>query len=362
MAVEDPPWALQADAHPAAVVRHAAAGIWGSPIGSFAGGVSPTTAGGGHGVCSPGSMAVSQSGTPGMSVVVAAGQCVVRGTENNNQGNYGGYNDADATLTIATADGTNPRNDLICFQVRDAAFSGAVNDARLVVVQGTPNAVPVDPSLSTTPNALVLARVRVNAGVSSITNANITDLRPKAYALGGVGVTTSALRPTGASLYAGLTIYETDTKAVMMYDGTGWKMVTTTDGSHETFIGFAPGGSVDADQSGTLADWINVGNITVPAWATKARVRFMNAGFYSVTAATGSYSARLKIGTDLGRQMAVTAITQLSERTTQTYIDEIALTSTGSKALVLQATRTAGAGTLRVDTSTDQTAEVRFFS
>lgn len=241
MAVEDPPWALQADSHPAAVVRHSLAGIMGAPVGAFAGGVQPTTAGGGHGVMSPGSMAVSQSGTPGMSVVVAAGQCVVRGTESNNQGCYSGYNDADATLVIATADGTNPRNDLICFQIRDAAFSGANNDARLVVVQGTPNAVPADPSLSTTPNALVLARVRVNALASSITNANITDLRPQARALGGVVVCNSTNRPTGGSLYPGLFIYEPDTLRQLHYDGSTWWVDVAAGTYTPTTTNFATG-------------------------------------------------------------------------------------------------------------------------
>lgn len=222
MAVEDPPWALQSDSHPASVVRHAAMAFTGSGPASFAGGVQATGAGGGHGVASQDSYVVTQSGTPGMSVVVSAGIAAIRGTQSAGQGVYTVYNDADTTLTIATADGTNPRNDLICLQVRDSAYSGVDNDARLVVVQGTPAASPADPSLSSTPNALVLARVRVNALASSITNANITDLRTHSYAHGSVVPTMNGARPSGASLYEGLVIYEQDSNNMYVYDGANW--------------------------------------------------------------------------------------------------------------------------------------------
>jgi hypothetical protein len=115
-----------------------------------------------------------------MSVNVAAGFAFLTGQfAPFNQGTYGIPNDGTVNLAIAAADGTNPRDDLVILQVRDDTWGGGggLNDARLVVVTGTPAASPTDPSLASFPNNLVLARVRVGAGVTSITNANITDLR-----------------------------------------------------------------------------------------------------------------------------------------------------------------------------------------
>jgi hypothetical protein len=94
------------------------------------------------------------------------------------------FNDASVSVVIATADATNARRDLIIAQVRDAAYSGATNDARIIVVPGTPAAAPVDPSLASYPNALVLARVTVTAGKTSILTADITNTRTVANVSG----------------------------------------------------------------------------------------------------------------------------------------------------------------------------------
>ena len=40
--------------------------------------------------------------------------------------------------------------------------------------------------------------------------------------IGKITVVTSTTRPTGANLYAGKWIYESDTLRTLMYDGTGW--------------------------------------------------------------------------------------------------------------------------------------------
>lgn len=155
--------------------RRAFAASLGAPVGSFAGGVGARHVA--HGVVSPADLVVTQAGTPAMKVQVAAGLASIVGTVSAEQGPYAFYNDAALELTIAAANPTNPRRDLVVAQVRDAVYGGLDTDARLVVVQGTPAASPSDPSLSAHPNALVLARVTVAAGATSITNANITDLR-----------------------------------------------------------------------------------------------------------------------------------------------------------------------------------------
>lgn len=183
MPIRTKPWAIDGNTHPGQDIRiAAAAGLGCNQTASFTGGV-PAAAGllvdPGHGVTGPTDYKVTQNGTPNMSVNVAAGVAMIRGTQSALQGVYEGVaNDGTVNLTIAAANATNPRRDLVLLQVRDNAFdAGGINDARLVVVTGTPAASPVDPSLTSFPNALVLARVTVAANATSITNAAITDLR-----------------------------------------------------------------------------------------------------------------------------------------------------------------------------------------
>jgi hypothetical protein len=79
------------------------------------------------------------------------------------------------TLTITTADPTNPRIDLVCATVRDAFYSGANNDVIFQVIAGTPAGSPVAPSLPA--NSISLATVAVGAAVTQINTGNITDTR-----------------------------------------------------------------------------------------------------------------------------------------------------------------------------------------
>ena len=222
MTVEDPPFVLQADTHPAKVFRHLVHALFGAPVATYTPSATLSTGGGGHGVAGPADLTVTANGTPNMTVNVAAGAAFVRGSEASDQGTYCFFNDATVNLAIGTADGSNPRDDIIVAQVRDAGggYSGSSNDARLFVVAGTPAASPVDPTLPV--NSVALARVRVGTGVTSITAGNITDLRRRARTVGGSGVCTSTTRPTGAALYEGLTMWESDLNRWIIYDGTGW--------------------------------------------------------------------------------------------------------------------------------------------
>ena len=121
------------------------------------------------------SLAVTQSGTPGMSVVVASGWAAIVGTTQTNMGVYTAYNDAAATATIATANATNPRIDLVCLTVNDSYYTGSTNNVVINVVTGTAASSPTVPA--TPANSIALAKVAVAANATSIVNANITDLR-----------------------------------------------------------------------------------------------------------------------------------------------------------------------------------------
>ncbi len=111
-----------------------------------------------------------------MSVDVAAGRALVPGTSIANQGTYVLQSTAVENVPIATANSTNPRIDLIVAQVYDRQADGGTRYGwQPIAVAGTPASSPVPPA---TPNSsLVLAQVRVAAGVTSIVAADIRDRR-----------------------------------------------------------------------------------------------------------------------------------------------------------------------------------------
>lgn len=79
-------------------------------------------------------------------------------------------------LAIAASDPGDPRIDVIALRVYDDDVDGSGNSyADLEVIQGTPAASPSAPALPD--GAIKLAEVTVGAGVTAITNANITDSR-----------------------------------------------------------------------------------------------------------------------------------------------------------------------------------------
>ena len=158
MALRTPPSWLQNGSHPAENDRLSMQALW------------ATT-----GIVSTTSLAVTQNSPTGMSVLVAQGWCVIVGNYQTNMGVYTVYNDASNTLTIATADPTNPRIDRVVVTVQDSYYTGSADDVIFQVLTGTPAASPVAPATPT--NSISLATISVGAGVGNITNANITDTR-----------------------------------------------------------------------------------------------------------------------------------------------------------------------------------------
>lgn len=127
------------------------------------------------GIIGTSSLAVTPNSPAGMSVRVAAGWGAIVGTTQANMGVYTFYNDAITTLTITTADPTNPRIDRVVVTVRDAYYSGAYNDVIFQVLAGTPAGSPTAPAIPD--NSISLATIAVGAAVTSITASNITDTR-----------------------------------------------------------------------------------------------------------------------------------------------------------------------------------------
>jgi hypothetical protein len=158
MTLQTPPSWLQAGSYPAQYDRLTAQALW------------ATT-----GIIGSSSLAVTANSPAGMSVRVASGWAAIIGTTTSNMGVYTIFNDAQDTLTITTADPTNPRIDLVCATVRDAFYSGANNDVIFQVIAGTPAGSPVAPALPA--NSISLATVAVGAAVTQINSGNITDTR-----------------------------------------------------------------------------------------------------------------------------------------------------------------------------------------
>ena len=160
MALRTPPSWLQNGSHTAENDRLTTTGsLWGA-----------------SGVVRSADLAVTASS--GMNLSVAAGWAAILGTYQTNMGTYMAYNDAAATATITTADPSNPRIDLVCITVNDAAYSGSLNSVAINVVKGTAAGSPSVPSTPT--NSIALAQVAVAAGATSITSGNITDVRVRA--------------------------------------------------------------------------------------------------------------------------------------------------------------------------------------
>ena len=174
MAAQTPPYAQQNGSHTAALFRQAFASTFGvaqpGTLGSSAGGVTNAT-----------DLAVTAQASPNMTVNVAGGTCWIPQTLAANGGLYFGLNDATVVVAIAAANATNPRVDLICATVNDAAYSGSTNNWVIQAITGTPTAGATLANLNGAgalpSSSIPLGRVLVPAAATTVTSANISDVR-----------------------------------------------------------------------------------------------------------------------------------------------------------------------------------------
>lgn len=132
-------------------------------------------------------LAVIQNTPAAMNVIVGSGVAWVRGLMYTNS--------APKTITISAADATNPRIDTIVLEIDWAANTMAAK-----VVNGTPAAVPVAPTLTQSASVWQhpLANIAVIVGQTSVIITDITDLRAKlftntiAFNIDGGGAVVSA--------------------------------------------------------------------------------------------------------------------------------------------------------------------------
>ena len=130
----------------------------------------------------PGGGAMAVSAGSGLAVNVAAGYCCVPAASAIQGGYIFGAMTEITNLTLAAADPTNPRIDLIVAYVNDLGTSASA--AYVQTVTGTPASSPSAPTPPTP--SIVLAEVQVNAGAASLTSGNITDERTYVVAPGGI--------------------------------------------------------------------------------------------------------------------------------------------------------------------------------
>jgi hypothetical protein len=141
---------------------------------------------------------------------VTPGVAFVKGDSVARQGVYMLEVPTEGTVDLTPAHATLPRIDLVVLEDLDSSpdGGGALSDeGRVRVVAGTPNASPTAPA--TPANALALAEVRVNAGVTTVATSQVTTRAPlltqplaTAFAFGtssGTGASGSIFTPASWS-------------------------------------------------------------------------------------------------------------------------------------------------------------------
>ncbi len=135
---------------------------------------------------------VAQHAPPGMSVDVATGQCFIQGVF--------GENGSTKTLTIATADNTNPRIDRVVIRCDTVA-----QDLEVLVLTGVAAVSPSPPALirSATQTDYSVCQVLVGTTVTSIVTGNVTDEReyagPRGIPVRGTLAAATTIQPYGPS-------------------------------------------------------------------------------------------------------------------------------------------------------------------
>lgn len=130
-------------------------------------------------ISSVGSMKVAP--VSGLTIQVYAGFCVVANSTSNLQGAYVMGSMVANQLTVATADPTNPRIDLVCATVYDPGTSSGYSEVQIIT--GTPASSPTVPSLPA--NSLALAQVSVPANTTTISTGLLSDVRTYTGPAGG---------------------------------------------------------------------------------------------------------------------------------------------------------------------------------
>lgn len=151
-----------------------------------------------------------ETGGNGMNVIVHAGFCIINGGLK--------LEDADKTLVLQASDSTYPRIDTVVMRWND---NDEVRACDLYVVEGTPSANPVRPTLTRTASIyeLGLADIFITAGSTSIDSFRITDTR---YDMARCGVISSISEFDTSEIYAQIQADMAEFKSEEQQDFLDW--------------------------------------------------------------------------------------------------------------------------------------------
>lgn len=297
-------------------------------------------------------LAVSQRGAgANMSVDVAIGDAIIQRSD----GTYGhpAWNDAVYNRTIAAADGSNPRRDIIVMYIDygQTPSTGVANNTngvvKIISVPGTAAGSPVDPSGATIQAAvgsgnpyIKLARVRVAAGATSISNSVIDDLRVMAtsqpqggwiydavyswvygsattFTVAGVDVTSQfpvgtkiALYQSGAIKYFIVTASSFSTNTTVTLSGNGVYTLANVPIDRPAYsYANSPSGFIRQTLADPLAGYVEIARVT--ATGTVATLSALNIPNYkylfievAVLPTGGTAFAHLRFNNDSGNNYA----------------------------------------------------------
>lgn len=218
-------------------------------------------------------LAVQRPAGANMQVYVPPLDAIIKGDDAAGQGSYLCRMTTAEFVDITAAPTTNPRIDLIVAELIDSQYRtvSAANPLgnRLRVVKGDPAASPTAPVLP--PTAIPIASVLVGVNVSSITNANLTDLRTQAGAAAlKVGVQaqplTQAQRDALTAPFDGQTVYNLSTASLEAADATS-KLFGATTRPLGLMFGRGVDGDVTITGTVTLTRDMEYRSLTVAAGA-----------------------------------------------------------------------------------------------
>lgn len=166
------------------------------------------------------SMSLLQNASPAQNVVPYQGVAVI---SRSGQGPYLYVQRSSPAIPLGLADATNPRYDLVYLRLYDDALGDAQHGVKWSVVTGDPAAVPVIPSLPAVDGVIAIGAVRRPAGVNTVANSQITDLRKGAMLFGGTRILLPGDDPTtDAGYIPGEERRNRTTGRTESWDGSAW--------------------------------------------------------------------------------------------------------------------------------------------
>lgn len=163
---------------------------------------------------------VEATPTPSGSVTVRPFQGVIQGTRTATTGAYLVTLDQQKTVAVPPGHPTHPRLDLIVARQRDRQYGDPVTAFTVECVSGVASATPTEPEPEG--DHLTLALVRVRAGASVITQADLVDRRSFTTALGGV-LPLRAGEPLPERGFPGQRLYDLETGQDLVWMPGGWR-------------------------------------------------------------------------------------------------------------------------------------------